>query len=100
MCSSNQPQSETFETSCSPFWFSCHVAMLAFFVCSIVWQGAHLAKPLLVVVVAVNPSDAEAFGMSLALLLANLVFLAWKYVRIVIVDSGTYSIIQHPLYDG
>ena len=56
--------------------------------------------PLLVVVVAVDPLQSEALGMSLALLLANLVFLAWEDIGIVIENGGAQTVCKHPLNNG
>ena len=63
-------------------------------------QSANATQPFVVVVVAVDPAHTEAFGMTLALLFANFVFLARENVRIVIENDGTHTIRQHPFDNG
>jgi hypothetical protein len=52
------------------------------------------------VVVAVNPPDAKALGMPLALLLTDFVLLAWKDVGVIIEYGGPHAIRHQPLDDG
>ena len=63
-------------------------------------QARHMAAPRLVVVVAVDPRQAQALGVALALLLADGVFLLGIDVGIEIVDGGADAIGQHPLNNG
>ena len=51
------------------------------------------------VVVTVNPTDAEALGMALALPFANLVFLARPDVGVIIEDRGAHAVGHEPLDD-
>ena len=44
--------------------------------------------------------DAEALGVALALVLADVVFLAGVDVGVIIKDSWADAVLQHPLYDG
>lgn len=66
----------------------------------LMFQSLHAAAPSLVVVVAVNPCQAETLGMAFALLLADVVLLAGPDVGIKIEDSGAHAVLQHPLHDG
>ena len=52
------------------------------------------------VVVTINPSDAETFCMTFALLLADIVFLTRIDVGIEVEDGGTDVVLQHPLDNG
>ena len=65
-----------------------------------VLQSAYVVFPLLVVVVAVDPSHPEAISMPLALLLADLIFLKRVDVGIVIEDDGAQTMSQQPLDNG
>ena len=66
----------------------------------LILQTADATAPRRMVIVAVNPRQAEALGMALALLLADVVFLAGEDVGIVVKDGGTHAILQHPFHDG
>ena len=52
------------------------------------------------VVVAFYPADAEALGVTLALLLSDLVLLARPDVGVVIEYGGTHPIGHQPLHNG
>lgn len=65
-----------------------------------VFQSLDLLEPLLVVVVAVYPSDAEAVGMSLAFVLSDVVFLKGVDVGVEVEDGGTDVVLEHPFDDG
>lgn len=57
-------------------------------------------QPLVVVIVAVNPTDAQRLCVPLALLLADLVLLTWPDVRVVVEDGGSHAVCHQPLHDG
>ena len=65
-----------------------------------VFESLDLLEPVLVVVVAVYPTDAEAVGMALAFVFADFVFLEGVDVGVVVEDGGTDVVLEHPLDDG
>ena len=64
------------------------------------FESTDVLTPLLMVVVAVNPCQAETFRMALALVLADLIFLTGKDVRIVIEYRRTDIMLHHPLHNS
>ena len=52
------------------------------------------------VVVAIQPSKAEAFGMPFAFRFSDFVFLSGVDVGVVVEDGGTDVVLQHPFHDG
>ena len=52
------------------------------------------------VVVAVNPADAQRLRVTLALLLAYLILLAGIDIGVVIEYGGTIAVVQQPLYNS
>ena len=65
-----------------------------------VLETLDLLKPSLMVVVPVNPRDAETVGMAFAFVFADFVFLAGVDVGIEIEDGGADVVLEHPLNDG
>ena len=63
-------------------------------------QPVHRFAPKRVVVVAINPVEAERVGMALALVLAYLVFAERENVGIEVEDGGSYVVLDEPFYDG
>ena len=63
-------------------------------------QATDTLSPCSVVVVTVYPSQAQALGMSLALVLADVVLLAGEDVRIIIKNGWAYLMLHQPFYDG
>jgi hypothetical protein len=63
-------------------------------------QSADAVEPLLVVVVAINPTDAQRVGVALAFVFTDVVFFAWVDVGVIIKYGRTDVVGQHPLYDG
>ena len=86
LSSSLQSKREALLAASTPFGFSL--------------QTADALQPMVVVVIAIDPLDAKALSMPLALVLTDLVFLKGKDVRIVIEDGGTHVMSQHPLHNG
>jgi hypothetical protein len=52
------------------------------------------------IVVAINPFQAQALCMALALILANLVFFAGKDIGIIVKDSRSDIMLHQPLDNG
>ena len=65
-----------------------------------VFEASDLLQPCLVVVVAVYPADAEAVGVTLALVLADVVLLAGEDVGVEVEDGRSDVVPEHPLDDG
>ena len=65
-----------------------------------VFKTLDLLEPGLMVVITVYPGDVEAVGMTLALILADIVFFAGVDVGVKVKDSGTDIVLEHPLHDG
>ena len=64
------------------------------------FKSLNLLKPCFVIIVAINPRDAEAVCMALAFVFADVVFFLRIDVGIEIEDGGTDAMLKHPLYDG
>ena len=52
------------------------------------------------VIVPVNPADAKTLRMSLAFILADVVFLTRVDVGVEVEDGGADVVLEHPLDDG
>ena len=52
------------------------------------------------VIVPINPADAKTLRMSLAFVLADVVFFKRKDVGVEIEDGGADVVLEHPLNDG
>lgn len=50
--------------------------------------------------VVIDPSDAEALGMSFGFVLTYLVFFLGINIRVVIIDDGFYPMGEQPFDDG
>ena len=81
-----ESQRETLFTAKSPF--------------GLVLQPADVTTPCFVVVVAVNPTDAQTLGMTFALVFSNLVLLTRPDIRVIIEYGGAHAIVHQPLNNG
>ena len=81
-----ETDAEALEAAGSPFGF--------------VFETLDLLEPLFMIVIAVNPGDVEAVGMTFALILSDVVFFTGIDVGVEVEDSGTNIVLEHPLYDG
>lgn len=66
----------------------------------LVFEPMYLLEPCFVVVVAVKPWDAKTFGMTLAFILADIVFFAGIYVGVEVKDGGMNVVLEQPLDNG
>jgi hypothetical protein len=53
-----------------------------------------------VVIIAVNPTDAKALGMTFALVFSNLVLLTRPDIGVIIEYGGAHAIVHQPLNNG
>lgn len=70
LCCHRQPQGEALLAPPTPLWLAL--------------KTADTTEPLLMVVVAVDPSQSQTLGMPLTLVLTDFVFLAGPYIGIII----------------
>ena len=64
------------------------------------FQPADILTPLFVVVIAINPGHSETLGMTLTLVLSDLIFLTRKDIRIVIENGRAYIMLYQPFNNG
>ena len=83
---SSETEAEALEAARASFWF--------------LLKPCYLPQPFFVVVVAVNPLQANGFGMAFAFGFADVVFLARVDVGIEIKNGGADVVVQHPLDNG
>jgi hypothetical protein len=81
-----ETDAEALEAAGSPFGF--------------VFETLDLLEPLFMIIIAVNPGDVEAVGMTFALILSDVVFFTGIDVGVEVEDSGTDIVLEHPLHDG
>lgn len=86
LCRSNQTHSEARQASVAPLRF--------------ILQSAHSPSPHLVIIVAINPIDAQRLRMPLALTFSDFILLTRPNIRIIIIDSGFNAMVHHPLHDS
>ena len=63
-------------------------------------QSLYILAPLLMMVITINPLDAQALSMTFALVLSNLVFLKRVDIWVIIEYGGAHTMSHQPLYDG
>ena len=62
-------------------------------------KATHILSPLVMIIIAINPSETETLCMAFTLVLADLIFLTGKDIGIIIEYCWANPIGEHPLHN-